>query len=230
MVKVGLIIADIDEYKPLRRILKQTDAKEIKLCNKEAHQFTVTAKSGDISVTSVLCGIGKVNAAMAAAALCEQGAQVILNCGLSGGISGVRRNDFCIPERFLEYDFDMTCIGYLPCQKPGQVDYIFSADNELSALLKKAVGDAVGGTAATGDRFVQSDELRLELEQNFGATSCDTETAAIAAVCFDYGVKFASLRQISDDAGDAAVLTYRELNVRGEDTLVNAVLAVIAEL
>ena len=41
--------------------------------------------------------------------------------------------------------------------------------------------------------------------------SCDMETAAIAYVCAFGGVPFMSLRRISDDAGDEAIDSYREM-------------------
>ena len=60
--------------------------------------------------------------------------------------------------------------------------------------------------------------------------SCDMETAAVAYVCAAYGIKFASVRKISDDAGSDAAASYREINALAEDTLINVILSVIAEI
>ena len=45
------------------------------------------------------------------------------------------------------------------------------------------------------------------------------ETAAIAGVCDKCGVPMLSLRKISDDADDASVEDYREMNNRQEACL-----------
>lgn len=230
MLKIGIIIADVEEYKPLEAQAALYRMKKIKIGGKKGHTFKVNGKDGEIEVTSVLCGIGKVNAAAAAAALCERGNEIILNCGLSGGISGVQRNDLCVPDRFLEHDFDMTPLGFSPCQKPDQDDYIFYSDTEINRIFRSKFSNIFGGTAVTGDCFVQDADLRDTLKNNYGATSCDMETSAIASVCKFYGVRFACIRKISDDAGDDAGTTYRQLNVLNEDSLVKAVLSVISDI
>ena len=60
--------------------------------------------------------------------------------------------------------------------------------------------------------------------------SCDMETAAIASVAHFYSLPFASLRKVSDDAGNDAAEDYRELNILAEDVLINTVLALIEKL
>ena len=49
--------------------------------------------------------------------------------------------------------------------------------------------------------------------------SCDMETAAIASVCDIADIPFASIRRISDDAGESALDSYRAMNVSEGDTL-----------
>lgn len=224
-IKVGIVIADTDEYRPLEKKMENLGGKPTKIAGRYAHKFTV----GNAEVTSVLCGIGKVNAAVAATALAQQGAQVILNCGLSGGVSGISKNEITVPNKFLEHDFDLTGIGYKPCEKPGQ-EYIYTADENLSLAIASRFENAKRGTAVSGDCFVQNEELRAYLRDEFSAMSCDMETAAVAYVCASYGIKFASVRKISDDAGSDAATSYREVNVLAEDTLIDAILSVITDI
>lgn len=224
MKKIGIVIADSDEFLPLEKKMGELGGKEIKICSRKAYEFTL----GNASVTAVLCGIGKVNAAVAATALAEKGADILLNCGLSGGISGVGRGQLTIPDRFLEHDFDLTGLGYKRCEKPSQ-EYIYAADSELLQQLKAVCSDAKIGTAVSGDCFVSNKELRDELKSEFSAMSCDMETAAIAYVAAAYGIKFVSLRKISDDAGNDAADAYKQLNELAEDCLVNALLRLIKE-
>lgn len=224
-INIGIIIADSDEFSPLENKILSMGAKQTDICGRKAYEF----KIGSATVSAVLCGIGKVNAAVAATALAERGAEILLNCGLSGGISGIARGEICLPDRFLEHDFDLTGLGYKRCEKPSQ-EYIYTADEGLVKILKKIFPCARVGTAVSGDCFVSDAVLRDALKNEFSAMSCDMETAAIAYVARTYGIKFASVRRISDDAGNDAAGDYRELNVLAEDVLTSGLLSVIQEI
>ncbi len=223
--KIGIIIADSDEFLPLTKKKEELKFKETTVAGRMAYTFLYKGAF----VTAVLCGIGKVNAAAAATALAEQGNEILLNCGLSGGIDRVRRQDICLPSRLLEHDFDLTGLGYALCEKPGQ-KYIYEADSELLDILKGIFPAAVIGTAVSGDRFVSDDALRDTLKNNFSAVSCDMETAAIASVANAYSLKFASVRKISDDAGNSAANDYTALNELAEDVLICGLLKAIEQI
>ena len=222
MLKIGLVVADGDEYKPVAAL---KDAVPYTEFFRTGHCF----RAGEAQVTALLCGIGKVNAAAAAMHLADIGCDVIVNFGLSGGISGVKRGDLCVPERFLEHDFDLTGIGYAPCEKPGQ-KYIYQADERLLALVKSLFDDVKTGTAVTGDRFVCSAKERDFLCTEFDAVSCDMESAAVAYVCDMSGIPFIALRRISDDAGADAKEDYREMNTADQTELFDAVLKLIEKI
>lgn len=205
---IGIIIADDGEYAPL--IEKLNLSENIGFFGRDCHAF----KIGDITVYALHCGIGKVNAASAAMFLNFKGCDTILNYGYSGGISGVRKGDVVINDRFVEHDFDLVCLGYKPCEKPGQ-EYIYAADECLVGLLSNIYPDAKKGLAVTGDCFISDDNLRDKMKNDFGAVSCDMETAAIASVCYQTGMKFACVRQISDDAGNDANVSYEQVAYSG---------------
>lgn len=216
---IGIVVADTEEYRPFAEKAKQYAPKEYSCLGKEGITFNIVNNdSHTVSVTAVLCGTGKVNAASAAAVLAYQGCDIILNYGLSGGISGVKRGETVLADKFLEHDFDLTPLGYKPCEKPGQ-RYIYNADERLLNAFSKAIPNIKSGTAVCGDRFICSNEDRLFFKDNFDAMSCDMETAAIASVCDMAGIPFASLRRISDDAGDDAKEAYREMNTNGNAAL-----------
>ena len=204
--KIGIVIADGEEYRPFAE--SQKSAQPYNEC---FGMPGISFKVGDIRAYAVFCGMGKVNAATAAAYLAAIGCEAILNFGLSGGVHGVRRGDFNLPERFLEHDFDLTGIGYKPCEKPGQ-DYIYEADKALSRVFLKVLGDTPRGTAVCGDSFICDGKVSDYLYNTFGASTCDMETAAIASVCHAAKLPFIALRRISDDASDSAGDDYREIN------------------
>ena len=163
------------------------------------------------------------HAAAAAAHLADEGCEIMLNYGLSGGISRVRRGDICVCTRFLEHDFDLSGIGYRLCEKPGQT-YIYEADEQLNGMILSLLPGAVTGTAVTGDCFVNDGALREKLKTEFDDVCSDMETAAVAYVCSFAGIPFASVRRISDDAGADALTSYREMNSSGETVLSDFIL------
>ncbi|MBQ7726166.1 MAG: 5'-methylthioadenosine/S-adenosylhomocysteine nucleosidase [Clostridia bacterium] len=209
--KIGILVADDQEFHPLRERICQGEYREETVLGRPLLRFPVKGETGQVEGLAFLCGVGKVNAAAGAMMLIDLGCECLLNYGLSGGISGISRGEICLCDRFLEHDFDLTALGYRPCEKPGQT-YLYRADEALLTLFRDMMPGVKEGTAVTGDCFVSDAEKRDFLKHEFGAMSCDMETAAIASVCFASHVPFAAIRRISDDAGEAAVETYREMN------------------
>lgn len=228
-LKIGIVVADIDEYKPLAKRIENGKFEKYSFLSRIGHKFSVKTENGNATVISLLCGIGKVNAAAAAMHLVDIGCNIILNYGLSGGISGINKGEICLCDSFLEHDFDLTGIGYALCEKPLQ-KYIYSADKNLINIAKRVIGDAKTGTAVTGDHFICDADKREELKQNFSAMCCDMETAAIAYVCESSGTAFLALRSISDDAGADAVDSYREMNLSDETLLSDYLIEIMKEI
>lgn len=223
--KIGIVVADYDEYAPFLESVSAYNPKEYKYFNRSAVTFDI----GNTSVICINCGIGKVNAATAATHLADVGCTYILNFGLSGGISGVKRGEVVLPARFLEHDFDLTGIGYKPCEKPSQ-KYIYDADKTILQIAQTVIGDCAHGTAVCGDRFICSASDRDFLRESFGATTCDMETAAIASVCDMADIPYLSLRRVSDDAGDDAYVNYSDMNTGEGQTLSGIFLKVLEAL
>ncbi len=221
--KIGLIVADDGEYEPLRRLV--SEGEKSLLAGMECLKFN----RGNIETVALLCGIGKVNAAAAAAFLLAEGVDLFMSVGYSGGINGVSRGMTAMATRFLEHDFDLTPLGYRPAQKPEPV-WIYDADSEVNAVIRRLYPEVREGTMVTGDCFVSDDKVRVWLRDEFDAVSCDMETAAVAAVGHKMGVKLVALRRISDDAGDSANELYKETTAQIEVSLMEMALSVIDAL
>lgn len=217
--KIGVIVADADEYKPLAEKVEKGFFEKYEVLKRTVHKYKVKSEKSSCEVVSILCGIGKVNAAAATMYLINIGCEVILNYGLSGGVSRISRGEITLPDRFLEHDFDLTVLGYSPCEKPAQPSYIYKADEKLLAAAQGVIKNTKSGTAVTGDRFICDDKVRIELRDRFNAMSCDMETAAIAYACNYSNVPFLSLRRVSDDAGNDAKADYRDMNESDETLL-----------
>ena len=229
-IKIGNIIADEKEFAPFKECLKQFEGYEY-TTRHNIKRVHATIKSGEngIELVTVFSGIGKVAAAAAAAYLVAEGADYIINSGLSGGISGVRIGDIAAGTQYQMTDFDLTAIGYekgLLCD----CESIFSANGILLNAFLKAIPYAKQGKLATGDIFVSSSDLKNELKTNFGVIACDMESAAIAYVCHRAEIPFLSFRRISDNADDTAYDSYSEMNDKKEETLYQITCEFINEL
>lgn len=203
-MKYLILIADIDEFNPCKNSLGELVKKEYKIKHMPAFDF----EYNNHECTAVCFGIGKVNGALGAAlALTESTYDGVINTGWSGAVSGVIKGDIIVSDSCVECDFDLTPIGRLPGQKPGQEDYIYECDN---ALYKAAcsVEGFKHGKLGTGDFFLTDKERKDRYKELFNISAFDMESGALAAVCYLLDVPFVSIRKISDSADDVGVEDY----------------------
>lgn len=156
---------------------------------------------GDATVVLVVSGIGMVNAADAAAgALHRYGPEgvILVSAGSAGGLAAdARVGDVVVGASVVNVDADARAFGYELGQVPG-MPATYESDPALVAAL--AGGDQGVHEAAmgSGEKFVTA-ALAHELRGAFPAVwSVDMETAAIAQVAHNHGVRFAACRAISD--------------------------------
>lgn len=202
-MKIGIIIADDVEFRPFEEKAKDLSGyKEFSLAGCPALSFNY----GNHYVIAIYCGVGKVNAASGVTALILNGVDAVISAGLSGAVSGVRRNTFVIGERYLQADVDMTAIGYELFSLPYQ-DKVTVGDDRLISACLKAIPNAVRGMIGSADFFL-ADTEKKSFFRNMGINVFDMESAANAAICAKNGVPYVAVRLISDDAGDLAAETY----------------------
>jgi adenosylhomocysteine nucleosidase len=161
-----------------------------------------------------LSRIGKVAAATTATTLIEAfGAGRVVFTGVAGGVGpGVNVGDVVVAGEFVQHDLDVSPL-FPRYEVPLYGRERFACDADLSARLAQAVR-AGGytlhqGLIASGDRFVSAAEEARQLQAALSAAghaplAVEMEGAAVAQVCFDYGVPFAAMRTISDRADDTA--------------------------
>lgn len=231
MKKAGIVIADEMEFEPFEAYAKDRfDCQKGTLRGNESLSFTINKGGETLRVTAVKCGIGKVNAAMAAAFLiADEKADFLLNAGLSGAISGVHREEIVIGSSYVEADFDLTAIGYPLGAKPDQ-DYCYDADGALMSAAKQALPELKAGKLGCGDIFLADPVKKKLYGETFDICAFDMETGAIAGVCKKAEVPFLSIRKISDDADDTATSDYREMNNRAEADLTECLFALMNAL
>lgn len=168
-------------------------------------------KIGGKECVVVKCGIGKVNAAVAAQTMILQyQPDMIINTGVGGSTSLHTHIGYVvIAENVIQHDMDTTAIGdkkgtlFLP---QGNIDYI-PCDRGIVYSLKKAC-DTIGethyiiGTVATGDQFITGNDRRNALNTQFNALACEMEGGSIGQVCYLNEVPFGIIRAISDSMSE----------------------------
>ncbi|WP_454675442.1 5'-methylthioadenosine/adenosylhomocysteine nucleosidase [Achromobacter pestifer] len=177
-----------------------------------------------------LSRIGKV-AAAATASIVIQEFQVsrVLFTGLAGGLhADVDVGDVVVASSLMQHDMDARPL-FDQHEIPLLGRVCFDADAGLSALLHdgaeqfiRASGEPSAngrttlaapkvhrGLIATGDVFVShNDEAQALRKRLPGALCVEMEGAAMAQVCYEFGIPFAVMRVISDRADHAAKMDF----------------------
>ncbi len=161
-------------------------------------------------------GVGKVNAALTAQAMCFlYHPSLIINTGVAGAIGeGLKVGDAVISDKLVEHDMDTTPVGdpygLLTLGNENRVD--IPADRNACKQLfasAQAIGlTAYVGTVATGDQFIATREQKERISRLFGALCCEMEGAAIAHACYLAKTPFCVLRVLSDSADGSAHMDY----------------------
>ena len=162
-------------------------------------------KANDTDIVLTTCGVGKVNAAIAASVMVEfYECDLIINTGIAGGITGVNTKDVVIGSKLMYHDFDVTQFGYQHGQVPGMPKaFIPSLDSIV--MFKKILNslniDYKEAIIYSGDAFVSNKEVLKNVDTTVPCIA-EMEGAAIAHVCVKSGVDFIVVRYVSDIVGE----------------------------
>ena len=196
------IVAMNNEAEPIVSAMKIE--RKILVCGKKVFLGKLYGES----VGVVVCGVGKVNAAIGAQiAVDELGAETIINLGVAGGLTGgVKVGDIYGISAAVQYDFDLTAvngteIGTLDeCKQ----NYLPLATSSAYSLKK----------IATADRFNDSkDDFKL-LTEVLKADIRDMECGAVAQVAMHAKVKCYAFKIISDIAGSGSTVEQYRNNLK----------------
>ena len=146
-------------------------------------------------------GVSKVNAAMAAEVFClKYGVDLILNAGVAGCAGDLPTGSLVVASEFLQHDVDTTAVGY-PIGLVSTVNRVFfpTWEPERCVTLLKELGfDAVTGRVATGDWFAVGGSRSEWIRDTFSPLLVEMEGCAIAQVSLRNGVRFVSVKSVSD--------------------------------
>jgi len=222
---LGIIAALHEEIAPLIEDMEPGAIRQ-HIAKRDYH----TGKLAGQDCVIVLARIGKVAAAATATALIERfGVVQVVFTGVAGGIGhGLRIGDIVIADSLVQHDLDarpffglheVPLLGVDRCPVDPALSQRLheSAQAFLDGPLRDSIAAPVRekfaldaprvhrGLIASGDQFIGSaahvDALRATLPT---ALAVEMEGAAVAQVCYEYGVPFALMRTLSDTADDHA--------------------------
>jgi adenosylhomocysteine nucleosidase len=195
---IGIIVAMQNEFDLVCKAL--TDAK----VKNDRHLTFATGKINNQDVVLMKSGMGKVCAAAAAVEMINlYKPEKIINTGLAGGLdASLSVMDVVVGKDIVYHDVDCGEGNEL-----GQMQgfpAVFHSDEKLVEKALAIVSDTkiAGGLIVSGDKFLSKLEDLKQIKSHFeSALAIDMESAAIAHVCYMYGIEFLSMRIISDTPG-----------------------------
>lgn len=196
----------------------------------------VSGRLWGVDCVCVLSRLGKVAAAATVATLIERfGVTHIVFTGVAGTADRqVRIGDVVVADALLQHDMDATPL-FPRFEVPLTGQSHFASDSKLTDQVAQAAADFFAfdfeasvaaadrdsfrlyrprmhaGLVASGDEFVDSRSRLSELKSALPTLlAVEMEGAAVAQVCFEFGVPFAVIRTISDAANEDAPVDFMQ--------------------
>jgi adenosylhomocysteine nucleosidase len=155
----------------------------------------------------IVCGVGKVAAAMAAQRACDVLApRALISIGLAGGIrSETQPGRLIVASGAVQHDFDARPLT------PARGGRVYAASDDISERLVAAARSVVEdqalvrtGLILTGDQIITARSVRDGILNDFPDGACfDMETAAVAQVAHANVVPWGGVRITSDSADES---------------------------
>lgn len=230
-MRIGIIGAMEEEVKDLRS--KMTNVDTVNKCGTTLYHGILHG----MDVVLLLCGIGKVSAAIGTTLLIDQySPDIVINTGSAGGLSAdLAVGDVIISDEVRYHDVDVTLFGYeygqLPKMPPG-----FTPDKKLIEHAKIAAKKIqnihiTDGLIITGDSFIHDKDTVDKIKSKLPPMKAtEMEAAAIAQVCFMSDTPFLIIRSISDVPGKESKQSFEEFLVIAAKNSGRLVEGIIKEL
>ncbi|RJP77519.1 MAG: 5'-methylthioadenosine/adenosylhomocysteine nucleosidase [Candidatus Zixiibacteriota bacterium] len=215
--------------------------------------FTAGTLEGQPVVVGVT-GVGKVNAAMTAGVLIDRlrPARVIFT-GVAGSLNpDLAPGDVVIGRQTIQHDlgeFLADSIDNWGVRNPANWEHnpTFLPADSLLLAWTLAMADTLrlppvpespvsrlprmtAGIIATGDGFCTSTPLKRAIRRRLHADAVEMEGAAVAQVCYQWGVPCLVLRALSDNADENANADFERYYQAAADNANRLVLALLARL
>ena len=193
-MKIGIVIAIERELKSF--LESKYKVETIEIDNRVIYKTIINNNE----VYALKSGCGEIDAACATQYLITKyGVEVILNYGVTGAlVKDIAVSDLFVVKGAINHDFDTSCFENVLPHQYGDLDTVeIPLDKELIELAKKIKPDLKECLVASGERFVEDRQDKINLA-SLNCSICDMEIAAIARTCFLNKVKCLSIKCISD--------------------------------
>ena len=174
-------------------------------------------KFGNNEIVLVVCGIGKVNAAICTQILIDDfKINLVINVGVAGGLGeNIKPGDIVIADNLVQHDMDTSFFGDKKGQIPRLNTFDFKCDVNLVEKAKLACTEIIAhscftGRIATGDQFISDVEKVRWINSEFNAIACEMEGGSIAQACYLNKVPFVVIRSISDNSLTKKFMDYEK--------------------
>ncbi|MGM0385882.1 MAG: 5'-methylthioadenosine/adenosylhomocysteine nucleosidase [Actinomycetota bacterium] len=170
----------------------------------------------------LVSGIGLVNAVAAVTSLLTRFTpNGLISSGSAGGLAqGIFVGDVVVGNAYAFHDADATNFGYARGQVPGMPER-YEGDKDLvsQALSARIQNVRVRpGKIVSGNSFIYSRTVEAVRAAFPNALAADMESAALAQVAHLFGLRFVSVRAVSDlcgpHAGDDFSMSVAEVSER----------------
>lgn len=208
---IGIIAAMEEEI-----ALLVEDMTEVKKEEKAGMTF-YSGKYADVNIIAVICGLGKVNAAVCTQILIDTyQVEVVINSGVAGSLCNeLDIADIVVSTDTITHDMDTTLFGEEYGQIPRMKEWIFKADEKLIELAMECGKDELKsklfkGRVLSGDQFIADKEKKQWLIDTFHGMCCEMEGCAIGQTAYLNNIPFVILRAISDKSDGSDIVDYMD--------------------
>lgn len=198
-MRIGIITAMPIELDYLLKQVTITEEKKLK------RNTFYLGNYGEFELVLVTSGVGKSNAVTYTQILIDYfKPDCLFNLGIAGGLKiGLKPLDIIVGSYYSHHDVNVSQMNEL---------FPYTSKFETNPLLvdfvSKHIPNSVKGGIVSGEQFIDSNERRQVIIEEFGAVAVDMESSAIAHCCYINQLPFMAIRGVSDLADDSAKDTY----------------------
>ena len=153
------------------------------------------------AITVATCGLGKVNAALAAG-LFAADADLLLMSGTCGALGAEPGRAYWLAEA-VQHDYGANEPGLFRRYRAGDWPMGEAGEAHFAAMPDPGLG-LPHARIASGDSFIACPDAAADLKANLGATLVDMEVGAVAQVAARLGKPWAAIKAVTDDANDTS--------------------------
>lgn len=160
-------------------------------------------KTGDLRITIVACGLGKVSAALAVGRYANADTALVAMTGTCGRIGAIEGDCFWIAKA-IQHDYGARqADGFIP-YRAGDWPMGEARDHGFSAIPDPGLG-LPHAAIASGDVFLECPATAEALAERLGTHLVDMEVAAVAQAAEALGLPWAAIKAVTDGAdGESA--------------------------